>query len=79
MREFEFEDRNYQVSEIKKRFGIKDKTWRIWMYGDGKKKKPIDKSLMGLIKIPGTNYCVVDPYVFQDWFKELCNKKKEKQ
>ena len=21
---------------------------------------------MGLIKIPGTNYCVVDPYVFQD-------------
>ena len=75
MREFEFEDRNYQVSEIKKRFGIKDKTWRIWMYGDCKKKKPIDKSLMGLIKIPGTNYCVVDPYVFQDWFKELCNAK----
>ena len=75
MREFEFEDRNYQVSEIKKRFGIKDKTWRIWMYGDGKKKNAIDKSLMGLIKIPGTNYCVVDPYVFQDWFKELCNAK----
>ena len=75
MREFEFEDRNYQVSEIKKRFGIKDKTWRIWMYGDSKKKNAIDKSLMGLIKIPGTNYCVVDPYVFQDWFKELCNAK----
>ena len=82
MREFEFEDRYYQVSEIKKRFGIKDKTWRVWVYGDtvkingdGKKKKPIDKSLMGLIKIPGTNYCVVDPYVFQDWFKELCNAK----
>ena len=45
------------------------------MYGDGKKKNAIDKSLMGLIKIPGTNYCVVDPYVFQDWFKELCNAK----
>ena len=31
MREFEFEDRYYQVSEIKKRFGIKDKTWRVWV------------------------------------------------
>ncbi len=82
MREFEFEDRYYQVSEIKKRFGIKDKTWRVWVYGDtvkingkSKKKNAIDKSLIGLIKIPGTNYCVVDPYVFQDWFKELCNAK----
>ena len=36
MREFEFEDRNYQVHEIKRKFGIKDKTWRIWVYGDGK-------------------------------------------
>ena len=82
MREFEFEDRYYQVSEIKRRFCIKDKTWRVWVYGDtvkvnskSKKKNAIDKSLMGLIKIPGTNYCVVDPYVFQDWFKELCNAK----
>ena len=53
MREFEFEDRYYQVSEIKKRFGIKDKTWRVWVYGDtvkingkSKKKNAIDKSLM---------------------------------
>tara|TARA_R100000664_G_C2692968_1_gene96320 strand:+ start:248 stop:475 length:228 start_codon:yes stop_codon:yes gene_type:complete len=75
MREFEFEDRNYQVHEIKRRFGIKDKTWRIWVYGDGKKKRPIDKSSMGLTKVPGTNYYVVDPDVFQDWFKELCNAK----
>ena len=58
MREFEFEDRNYQVHEIKRKFGIKDKTWRIWVYGDCKKKKPIDKALMGLTKVPGTNYYV---------------------
>ena len=75
MREFEFEDRNYQVHEIKRKFGIKDKTWRIWVYGDCKKKKPIDKALMGLTKVPDTNYYVVDPDVFQDWFKELCNAK----
>ena len=75
MREFEFEDRNYQVHEIKGKFGIKDKTWRIWVYGDCKKKKPIDKALMGLTKVPGTNYYVVDPDVFQGWFKELCNAK----
>lgn len=75
MREFEFEDRNYQVHEIKRKFGIKDKTWRIWVYGDCKNKKPIDKALMGLTKVPGTNYYVVDPDVFQDWFKELCNAK----
>ena len=30
---------------------------------------------MGLTKVPGTNYYVVDPDVFQDWFKELCNAK----
>jgi hypothetical protein len=27
---------------------------------------------MGLVKVPGTNYYVVDPVKFQDWFKELC-------
>ena len=24
---------------------------------------------MGLVKVPGTNYYVVDPVKFQDWFK----------
>ena len=73
MREFEFEDRYYQVTKSK------DFVLRIRLGVSGfmvmEKRKTNRKSLMGLIKIPGTNYCVVDPYVFQDWFKELCNAK----
>ena len=36
---FDFEDRFYTTTEIKRKFCIKDKTWRIWMYGDKKRRK----------------------------------------
>jgi len=38
-----------------------------------KKKKQIRKqnlSAIGIIKMPGTNYHVVEPNMFQDWFNE---------
>ena len=70
---FDFEDRYYTTTEIKRKFCIKDKTWRIWMYGDKKRiRNKQDILSMGLVKVPGTNYYVVDPVKFQDWFKELC-------
>ena len=70
---FDFEDRFYTTTEIKRKFCIKDKTWRIWMYWDNKRRKNKQDILsMGLVKVPGTNYYVVDPVKFQDWFKELC-------
>ena len=70
---FDFEDRFYTTTEIKRKFCIKDKTWRIWMYGDKKRRKNKQDILsMGLVKVPGTNYYVVDPVKFQDWLKELC-------
>ena len=70
---FSFEDRFYTTHEIKTKFAIKDKTWRIWLYGDKKRRKnKQDMLAMGLVKVPGTNYYVVDPVKFQDWFKELC-------
>ena len=70
---FDFEDRYYTTTEIKRKFCIKDKTWRIWMYGDKKRRRNKQDILsMGLVKVPGTNYYVVDPVKFQDWFKELC-------
>ena len=70
---FDFEDRYYTTTEIKRKFCIKDKTWRIWMYGAKKRRRNKQDILsMGLVKVPGTNYYVVDPVKFQDWFKELC-------
>ena len=70
---FDFEDRYYTTTEIKRKFCIKDKTWRIWMYWDKKRRRNKQDILsMGLVKVPGTNYYVVDPVKFQDWFKELC-------
>ena len=70
---FDFEYRYYTTTEIKRKFCIKDKTWRIWMYGDKKRRRNKQDILsMGLVKVPGTNYYVVDPVKFQDWFKELC-------
>ena len=70
---FDFEDRYYTTTEIKRKFCIKDKTWRIWMYGDKKRRRNKQDILsMGLVKVPGTNYYVVDTVKFQDWFKELC-------
>ena len=75
--QFEFEDRYYQVHEIQKKFGIKDKTWRNLLYGDSDRKRGIkrkaiikDKQSVGLYKVPHTNYYVVDPNKFQDWFLE---------
>ena len=72
-----FEDRWYQAHEIKQLFAIKEKTWKIWLYGDtynykGKKvkKQKVDIAEMGLRKVPGTNYYVVDPNKFQEWFLE---------
>ena len=70
---FDFEDMYYTTTEIKRKFCIKEKTWRIWMYGDKKRRRNKQDILsMGLVKVPGTNYYVVDPVKFQDWFKELC-------
>ena len=72
---FEFEKRYYQPHEIKHRFCIKEKTWKVWLYGDtikvkGKSLKKAKQDIleMGLKKIPGSNYYVVDPNKFQDWF-----------
>ena len=75
--ELEFENRWHQTHEIKKAFGIKDKTWKTWLYGDTVKvkgnsiKKPKqDIEEMGLRKIPGSNYYVVNPHKFQDWLSQ---------
>ena len=72
---FEFEDRYHQVHEIKRKFAIKDKTWKSWIYpcirGKTKKQNEVDIKEMGLRKIPGSNYYVVDPHKFQDWFLNL--------
>ena len=72
---FTFENRYYQTHEIQKQFAIKEKTWRTWLYGDtvkikGKSVKKAKQDLheMGLKKVPGSNYYVVDPNKFQDWF-----------
>ena len=65
-----FENRYYNTREIKHMFSIKDKTWRVWLYGDSSRKKlnKVDLHEMGVFKVPGTNYHVVDPYKFQEWF-----------
>mgnify|MGYP001170165117 FL=1 len=75
---FTFENRYYQTHEIQKQFAIKEKTWKVWLYGDtvkikGKSVKKAKQDLleMGLRKVPGSNYYVVDPNRFQDWFLTL--------
>ena len=75
---FEFENRYYQAHEIKRKFAIKDKTWKTWLYGDtvkvkGKSLKKAKQDIleMGLRKVTGSNYYVVDPNKFQDWFLNL--------
>ena len=51
---------------------FKPKTWKSWIYpcikGKTKKQNEVDVREMGLRKIPGSNYYVVDPNMFQDWF-----------
>jgi hypothetical protein len=51
-----FEDRFYNATEIKRIFCIKDKTWRVWLYGDSSRKKinKVDLNEMGVFKLPGT-------------------------
>jgi len=64
---FEFENRWYNKNEILKKFGIADKTWKNWLYDEkGKKKKNL--ASMGIYKLPGTNYWVINPNEFQEWF-----------
>jgi hypothetical protein len=45
-----FEDRFYNATEIKRIFCIKDKTWRVWLYGDSSRKKinKVDSNEMGV-------------------------------
>jgi hypothetical protein len=64
---FVFENRWYSKHEILKQFSIAEKTWKNWLYDEkGKKKK--DLASMGIYKLPGTNYWVIDAPKFQDWF-----------
>jgi hypothetical protein len=46
-----FEDRFYNATEIKRIFCIKDKTWRVWLYGDSSRKKinKVDSNEMGVL------------------------------
>ena len=76
---FKFEERLYGPIEIQRKFGIKTKTWEALMGWHDKssqklkKKKQIRKqnlSAIGIIKMPGINYHVVEPNMFQDWFNE---------
>tara|TARA_R100000935_G_scaffold28611_1_gene48963 strand:+ start:461 stop:682 length:222 start_codon:yes stop_codon:yes gene_type:complete len=64
---FTFEDRWYDKYEIMKKFSIKEKTWKNWLYDNktGKKRIPAD---MGIYKLSGTNYYVINPVEFQEWF-----------
>ena len=64
---FEFENRWYSKIEICRKFNIAEKTWKNWLYDTktGKKKNLKD---MGIYKIHGTKYWVINPNEFQDWF-----------
>ena len=64
---FEFENRWYSKHEILKKFNIAEKTWKNWLY-DSKTGKKKNLKSMGIYKIPGTKYWVINPYEFQDWF-----------
>lgn len=67
--EFEFEDRWHDLHEIKRRFGIKNKTMSNWLY-DKKTGKKKNLANMGIYKLPDTNYYVVNPFEFQDWYNK---------
>jgi len=47
--------------------GIKDKTWRNWLYDDAKK---IGRGLPGRIRIQGCRYFLIDIDDFIPWFVE---------
>ena len=64
---FEFENRWYSKHEILKKFNIAEKTWPPWLY-DSKTGKKKNLKSMGIYKIPGTKYWVINPYEFQEWF-----------
>ena len=64
---FEFENRWYSKHEILKKFNIAEKTWKNWLY-DSKTEKKTNLKSMGIYKIPGTKYWVINPYEFQEWF-----------
>ncbi|HAI19311.1 MAG TPA: hypothetical protein DCM10_15530 [Xanthomarina gelatinilytica] len=64
---FEFENRWYSKHEILKKFNIAEKTWKNWLY-DSKTGKKKNLKSMGIYKIPGTKYWVINPYEFQEWF-----------
>ena len=42
---FTFENRYHQVHEIKHQFAIKDKTWKVWLYGDTVKIKTLGSGI----------------------------------
>ena len=67
--EFEFENRWHDLHEIKRKFRIKDKTMLNWFYDKKTGKKKNLKS-MGIYKLPDTNYYVVNPNEFQEWFNK---------
>jgi hypothetical protein len=64
-----FEKRWYDLHEIKELFSIKDKTMSNWLY-DKKTGKKKNLPNMGIYKLPDTNYYVVNPIEFQDWFNK---------
>tara|TARA_R110000824_G_scaffold393190_1_gene592034 strand:+ start:1427 stop:1681 length:255 start_codon:yes stop_codon:yes gene_type:complete len=79
MLNFKFENRLYAPTEIKTKFAIKDKTWDGFLgwhdkasQSKNKIKKIKKKNLevMGIFKLPDTNYHVVEPIKFQDWFND---------
>ena len=64
---FEFENRWYSKHEILKQFNIAEKTWKNWLY-DSKTGKKKNLKSMGIYKVPGTKYWVINPNEFQEWF-----------
>jgi len=67
--ELSFEKRWHSLHEIKNFFSIKDKTMSNWLY-DKKTGKKKDLASMGIYKLPDTNYYVVNPVEFQEWFNK---------
>ena len=65
----EFENRWHDKHEILKSFRIRNKTWNNWLY-DTKTCKKKDLSKMGVYKLPDTNYYVINPFEFRDWFNK---------
>lgn len=69
----QLEDRLYPVEEIKKIFAIKPRTWRTWRYGVGGKhgrKNQVPKDELGLVKVPNSNYFVVNPKIFLEFWND---------